>query len=70
MTINVNLSSAKWTALLKAVAGGAAGAGLAYVTGHQADFGALGGAIVLALEAAEAVFSFGTGAPEAQKPAA
>lgn len=60
MTINVNLSSGKWTGLLKAVLGAAAGGGIAYVSGHQADFGALAGVIVLALEAAEGVFNFGS----------
>lgn len=68
MTINVNLSSSKWTSLLKAVLGAAAGAGVAYVSGHSADYGSLAGVIVLVLEAAEGVFSFGTSSP--QKPAA
>lgn len=74
MTINVNLSSAKWTGLLKAVLGAAAGAGIAYVSGHSADYGSLAGVIVLALEAAEGVFSFGANGNgvtvEPQKPAA
>lgn len=63
MTINVNLSSGKWTALLKGVVGAAIGGALAYVSGHQADYGAAAGAIVLALEAAEGVLSFGTSTP-------
>lgn len=69
MTINVNLSSSKWTALLKAAAGAGIAAALAYVTGHTTEYGAYAGVIVLALEAAEGVLSFGTSPPADKQPA-
>lgn len=70
MKVNITLSNGKWTALAKGVAGAAAGAALAYVTGHSSEFvGAGGGGIVLLLEGLEAVLNFGT-APAVQEPVA